>query len=222
MSSCGTANADRLDAAKARVEPALRRAVADAGLDWGAAVFMRIFKSENVLEVWLEDTDGDFALFKAYPVCAWSGALGPKLKTGDGQAPEGFYFVTPGAMNPNSDYHLSFNLGFPNAFDRAHGRTGSFLMVHGDCVSIGCYAMTDGGIEEIYLLADAAFAAGQPFFRVHAFPFRMTDEAMATYDASPWIDFWRNLKTGYDWFEEKGAPPNAAVDEKAYVFSDVD
>lgn len=164
--------------------------------------------------------DGEtFTLFKGYPICAWSGNLGPKEKEGDGQSPEGFYFVPPDAMNPNSQFHLSFNLGFPNAYDRAHGRTGSFLMVHGDCVSIGCYAMTDKAIEEIYVLAEAAHTGGQSYFRVHIFPFRMTDENMSAHDASPWIDYWRNLKAGYDAFEDTRIPPNVRVENKNYVFN---
>ena len=136
------------------------------------------------------------------------------------RGPEGFYFVTPGRLNPFSKFHLSFNLGYPNAYDRAHGRTGGALMVHGDCVSIGCYAMTDAGIEEIYALADAAFREGQPFFRVHVFPFRMTDENMARHEKSRWKDFWENLKEGYDFFERSGRPPNVEVRGGRYVFEE--
>jgi murein L,D-transpeptidase YafK len=122
-------------------------------------------------------------------------------------------------MNPLSNYHLSFNLGYPNSYDRLHGRTGSALMVHGSCVSIGCYAMTDKGIEEIFTLADAALCNGQPFFRVHIFPFPMTEENMRKHVNSKWYEFWKNLKEGYDFFEEGGHnPPNVEVKNKQYVF----
>ena len=177
-----------------KVTPGLQNDLSNAGLSLGAAVFIRIYKQSEELEVWLEQDSGSFKLFRTYPICYFSGDLGPKLQEGDNQSPEGFYFVKPGQLNPWSRFHLSFNLGFPNAYDRAHGRTGSALMVHGSCVSVGCYAMTDGKIEEIYALMAAAFEAGQPFIRVHVFPFVMNAANMAAQSNSPWIDFWSNLK----------------------------
>ncbi len=191
----------------------------DAGLRFGAPVYIRIFKESKELEVWLKKDDS-FALFKTYPICTYGyGSLGPKLRQGDGQAPEGFYFVTPGRLNPYSKFHLSFNLGYPNQYDRRHGRSGSALMVHGDCVSIGCYAMTDPAIEEIYALVDAAFRNGQPFFRVHIFPFRMTQENMKKHGESEWRSFWKNLKQGYDFFEaQENVPPDVQVINSEYVF----
>jgi murein L,D-transpeptidase YafK len=184
----------------------------------GAPLFVRIFKAERVLEVWLRAKQG-FRHFKSYPICAYSGAVGPKLAQGDRQSPEGFYFVTPRRLNPWSRYHLSFDLGYPNAYDRAHRRTGDFLMVHGDCVSIGCYAMTNPGIEEIYTLASMALSNGQGFFRVHVFPFRLSDENLARHSNSPWQSFWQNLRIGYDWFEQHRLPPNVEVNHRKYVFS---
>ncbi len=180
-------------------------------------IFVRIFKEESELEIWKQRDDGQFYHFKTYPICNWSGDLGPKIKRGDKQAPEGFYRVTRHQMNPNSNYHLAFNLGYPNAFDRAHGRTGEFLMVHGDCKSAGCYAMTDGLMEEIYALAREAFIGGQEAFEVHAFPFRMTDEKMALHEDSPHYEFWRTLKEAYDFFEETRIPPSIAVCERRYL-----
>lgn len=188
-------------------------------------VFLRIVKSQGgtdkdgVLEAFVENQDGEFVLFKSWDICTWSGTLGPKIQEGDGQSPEGFYFVKPAQMNPNSSYHLSFNLGFPNRFDREHGRTGSFLMVHGNCVSIGCYAMTDAGIEEIYTLMTRAFDRGQPFIRVHIYPFPMTSENISLHSDNSNFDFWRNLKTGWDWFEGNARPPDVSVYRKKYVFS---
>ena len=202
----------------AGVKPGLQSALDEKNLLWGANIYMRIFKQEKQLEVWLK-SDSTFQLFKTYAVCTWgSGTLGPKLRQGDGQAPEGFYTVAPEQLNPSSTFHLSFNLGYPNRYDRAHKRTGSALMVHGDCVSIGCYAMTNEKIEEIYALADAAFRFGQKSFQVHIFPFRMTDGNLQEQTSSTWYDFWENLKTGYDLFAEHGTPPDVQVRDGNYVF----
>jgi murein L,D-transpeptidase YafK len=142
-------------------------------------ILVRIFKEEAELDVWKQDNSGRFALLRTYPICRWSGELGPKIKQGDRQAPEGFYTISPGQMNPNSSYYLAINTGFPNAYDRANGRTGAFLMIHGDCASAGCYAMTDEQIAEIYALAREAFFGGQKSFQLEAFPFRMTPLNMA-------------------------------------------
>lgn len=201
----------------AAVAPSLISDLKTKGLSYGAPVFIRIFKAERELEVWVKEEDV-FELFRTYPIVAMSGSPGPKLQEGDRQAPEGFYFVPPSRMNPHSRYHLSFNLGYPNTYDRAHNRTGSALMVHGDQVSVGCYAMTDSKIEEIYALTDAALRNGQKFFRVHCFPFRMTQENMEMYSESKWTSFWENLKEGYDAFEKTNQPPNVEVRNSMYVF----
>ena len=209
----------RIEQAKHTVLPRLRRELSRKNLRLGAPVFMRVFKEEKVLELWIEkEKGGQFELFKLYPICAYSGKLGPKLAEGDRQAPEGFYFVPRSRMNPNSKFHLSFNLGYPNAFERAKGRTGSFLMIHGNCVSIGCYAMGDRQIEEIYLLADAALDGGQAFFRVHCFPFRMTAEQLKKHAGNRWHDFWLNLKQGYDHFEHRKRPPEVTGNDSGYRF----
>jgi murein L,D-transpeptidase YafK len=181
-------------------------------------ILVRIFKEESELEVWKQDTNGQFALLKTYPICRWSGELGPKIKEGDRQAPEGFYTITPGQMNPNSAYYLSFDLGYPNAFDRAYGRTGSQLMVHGDCSSRGCYSMTDEQISEIYALGRDAFFGGQKSFQVQAYPFRMTAKNMARHRNNPNVAFWKMLKTGNDHFEVSHLEPKVNVCEKHYVF----
>lgn len=194
-----------------------RALLASKGMREEAPIFIRIFKQESELEVWKQKDDGSFALFKTYPICNWSGDLGPKEREGDKQAPEGFYTVTASRMNPNSAFYLSFNLGFPNAYDKAYGRTGAHLMVHGDCKSAGCYAMTDALIEEIYLLAREAFKGGQQAFHVHAFPFRMTDAKLSRYRNHKWYGFWRNLKQGYDYFEVAKRPPAVEVCERRYL-----
>ena len=148
------------------------------GLAPGAPVFLRIFKLESELEIWMEK-DGRYQLFATYPICLWSGRLGPKLREGDRQAPEGFYAVTKEELNPNSRWHRSFSLGFPNEFDRSLGRTGSFIMVHGGCQSVGCFAMTNDVVDEIWRLVTAALDSGQPAFNVQVFPFRMTEKNLA-------------------------------------------
>jgi murein L,D-transpeptidase YafK len=190
--------------------------LADKGMRLSAPIFVRIYKEESELEVW-KLKDGRFQHFRTYPICAWSGGLGPKVRVGDKQAPEGFYTVGPGQMNPNSQYHLAFNVGFPNAYDSANGHTGSALMVHGDCKSAGCFAMTDARIEEIYALAREAFAGGQKYFHVHIMPFRMTAANMANHWDSPWRQFWLRLKEGYDSFETTGKPPIVKVCGKQYM-----
>lgn len=187
------------------------------GMRVEAPIFVRIFKEESELEVWKQRDDGRFYHFKSYPICNWSGDLGPKVKQGDKQAPEGFYRVANNQLNPNSQFHVSFNLGYPNAYDKALGRTGDFLMVHGKCKSAGCYAMTDALIEEIYGVAREALKGGQQSFDVHAFPFRMTDENMQRHAKSKWIGFWRTLKQGYDQFEVNRVPPPIAICEHRYI-----
>ena len=181
----------------------------------GDPIFVRIFKEEAILEVWIK-TETKYAHLKDYIICASSGYLGPKVKEGDRQAPEGFYKVRKHQLNPKSKYHLSFNLGYPNRYDREHDRTGSFLMVHGNCVSVGCYAMTDEKIEEIYALVEGALNHGQHYVNVHAYPFRMTEENMDLYEGNIWYDFWTNLKEGYDYFESEKVPPKIKVEELRY------
>jgi murein L,D-transpeptidase YafK len=181
-------------------------------------ILVRIFKEESELEVWKEDRTGRFALLRTYPICRWSGELGPKIKQGDRQAPEGFYTITPALMNPNSNYYLAINTGFPNAYDRANDRTGQFLMIHGDCSSAGCYAMTDEQIAEIYSLARESFFGGQKAFQIQAFPFHMTALNMARHRNSPHLAFWKMIKEGYDHFEVTRKEPKVDVCEKRYVF----
>ncbi len=187
------------------------------GMNTAAPIFVRIFKEESELEVWKMRDDGRFYHFKTYPICNWSGDLGPKQVQGDKQAPEGFYTISQTQMNPNSKFYLAFNLGYPNAYDRSLGRTGEALMVHGKCKSAGCYAMTDALAEEIYGLARDAMRSGQTSFQVHAFPFRMTQEKLDRFKGHKWYAFWKTLKQGYDSFEINRIPPSIAVCEKRYI-----
>ncbi len=192
--------------------------MAQRGTTASAPVLLRVFKKESELEVWKRGRDGRFALLKTFPICRWSGQLGPKLRTGDRQTPEGFYSVGPRQMNPNSRYYLSFDTGYPNAYDRAHGGTGSALMVHGTCSSMGCYAMTDRQVGEIFSLVREAFAGGQAAFQFQAFPFRMSAANMARYRTDGHMAFWRQLKEGSDRFEATGEEPAVGVRDGRYVF----
>lgn len=188
-------------------------------MDKASPILVRLFKQEAELEVWKQDRSGRFALLKTYPICRWSGDLGPKIREGDRQAPEGFYSITPAQMNPQSAYYLSFNMGYPNAYDKAWGRTGSQLMVHGDCSSRGCYAMTDEQISEIYALGRESFFGGQNAFQVQAYPFRMTPQNMARHRNNPNMPFWKMIKEGNDHFEVTRQEPKVDFCEKKYVFN---
>jgi murein L,D-transpeptidase YafK len=189
------------------------------GMSPSDPILIRAYKKESEMEVWKRGRDGRYALLRTLPICRWSGQLGPKVRQGDRQAPEGFYTVTPAQMNPNSAYYLSFDTGFPNAYDRAQGASGAHLMVHGTCSSAGCYAMTDEGAAELYAVAREAFAGGQRAFQFQAYPFRMTAENIAKYRADPNIAFWQNLKEGSDRFEATREEPQVAVASGRYVFS---
>jgi murein L,D-transpeptidase YafK len=201
------------------LSPEMSNLLTQKGMPVESPMLARVFKQESELEIWKQDNSGRFALLKTYPICRWSGELGPKIKEGDRQAPEGFYDITPGQMNPNSQFYLAFNLGYPNAFDRAHGRTGAHLMVHGDCSSRGCYSMTDEQIAEIYSLARESFFGGQRSFQVQAYPFRMTPANFAKHRNNPNIAFWKMLKRGNDHFELTRTEPKVDVCEKRYVFN---
>ena len=181
-------------------------------------ILVRIFKEESELEVWKQDTTGQFQLLKVYPICRWSGELGPKKIEGDRQAPEGFYAITPGLMNPNSNYYLAINIGFPNAYDKANGYSGAFLMIHGDCSSRGCYAMTDEQIGEIYSLARDSFLGGQKEFQIQAYPFRLTAANLAKHRDNPNMPFWMMLKEGDDHFAVTHLEPKVNVCDRHYVF----
>ncbi len=209
----------RVGLVRQRLEARLRRELDLGHFRLGDPVFVRIFKESRELEVWIKPQGGEeFQLWKTFPIAAMSGTLGPKVQQGDGQAPEGFYTVDARALNPQSAYHLAFNVGYPNRYDREHGHNGSLIMVHGSNKSIGCFAMTDPVIEEIYLVAEAALQAGQAEFPVHVFPFRMTRERMEQMQGSKWAPFWENLRVGYKRFELTHLPPEVKVEDGCYIF----
>ena len=217
LAACGQTDGGGIAPAALPVSKSAVHLMEQKGMTTASPIFIRIFKEESELEVWKARDDGHFYHFKTYPICNWSGDLGPKLEQGDRQSPEGFYNVSTAQMNPNSNYYLSFNVGFPNAFDRAYGRTGSAVMVHGNCKSAGCYAMTDALVEEIYGVVREALAGGQKQIALHAFPFRMTNDNMKRHQGNQWMPFWKTLKQGYDSFEIARQPPAIAVCSKQYV-----
>lgn len=189
-------------------------------------VFFRVFKRDQVLEVWARNRGtGSFRLLKTYPVCKLSGQMGPKRRQGDGQIPEGFYEID--LLNPQSNYHLSMRVDYPNAVDRARegGRAplGGDIYIHGGCATIGCVPVTDRWIEEIYLIALGARDAGQATIPVHLFPTRLDDAGMRwlarTYGTA-FVDypFWQNLREGYQLFETSRLVPGVAYDGARYTF----
>ncbi len=218
---------ERSEAAARRVGTLIEAEMARLGMKIGDPIFIRTFKETSELELWVQPKGSEtFIFYKNYPIARWTGKLGPKRRAGDDQTPEGFYWVAPRHLNPASRHHLSINIGFPNQFDRNRRWSGSLIMIHGGAETSGGFAMTDAGIEEIYTLAQASLQAGQEFFRVHCFPFRMTDGRMnralteleKTAEGKELLEFWANLKIGYDYFEIVGKPPNTSLKNDKYVF----
>ncbi|MCJ7597636.1 MAG: murein L,D-transpeptidase [Methyloceanibacter sp.] len=215
LSACGQFTPTYLKPLSAKT----RALLAEKGMTEESPILVRIFKAESELEVWKAKDDGRFYHFKTYPICDWSGKLGPKQNQGDRQTPEGFYLINEGQMNPKSKYHLAFNVGFPNSYDRSFGRTGADIMVHGDCKSAGCFAMTDAVVEEIYILARESLSGDQSEFQLQAYPFRMTTANMAQHKGDQWYGFWQNLKEGYDYFEVARLPVKVDVCDHRYVIN---
>lgn len=193
--------------------------MSEKGMSKDQPILIRSYKKESELEIWKRKGNGQYALLKTYPMCRWSGQLGPKVREGDRQAPEGFYAITPAQMNPNSSFYVSFNMGYPNAYDRSYGRTGAHLMVHGACSSAGCYSMTDDQMGEIYALVREAHNGGQKAVQMQALPFRMTPQNLAKHRLDSNIAFWKNLKEGTDYFEIAKDEPPVGVSGGRYVFN---
>jgi murein L,D-transpeptidase YafK len=204
-------------------EDALQKEFRAKGLEWPARyVFMRSFKYDGQLEVWVKsEAKEKYKLFKTYKVCLQSGAMGPKRVQGDYQVPEGFYYINE--FNPNSAYHLALGLNYPNASDKILSdplRPGNGIYIHGSCVSVGCIPVTDQDIEEIYIIASAAKASGEDFIPVHIFPVQ--------YSRKKSLDFYNNyvrnnpslqqfgsqLRAAYDKFEATKEIPIVLVDSK--------
>jgi murein L,D-transpeptidase YafK len=195
----------------------LQERLREKGVTLGDPILIRIFKAESELEIWKEKGDG-YVLFATYPICHWSGTLGPKLRDGDRQAPEGFYTLTKSQTRHVGRWPRSLDIGFPNILDQSQARTGSSILIHGGCSSIGCFAMTNPVSDEIHQLTVAAMDAGEQLVPVHIYPFRMTDQNTAAESSSPWNAYWNNLKEGYDLFERTKRPPIISVCNGRYIF----
>ncbi|MCA0400708.1 MAG: murein L,D-transpeptidase [Proteobacteria bacterium] len=201
------------------ISPQMQALMSQKGMNARSPILIRTYKKESELEVWKQDASGQYALLKTFPMCRWSGQLGPKKVEGDRQVPEGFYAITQNQLNPNSSYYLSFNVGYPNAFDRAHGRNGTNIMVHGACSSRGCFSMTDEQIADIYALTREAFGGGQKAVQMQSFPFRMSAENLAKFRADENMPFWKNLKEGADHFDVTKREVQVSVCNRRYVFN---
>jgi murein L,D-transpeptidase YafK len=201
------------------VPPSTVKLMSEKAMSKESPILIRSYKKESELEIWKRGSDGKYALLKTYPMCRWSGQLGPKKYEGDRQVPEGFYSLTPSQLNPNSSFYVAMNVGYPNALDKAFGRTGGLIMVHGACSSSGCMSMTDEQMAEIYALTREAFTGGQSQIQIQSMPFRMTPKNFAKFRADPNLAFWKNLKEGMDHFEVTKQEPKVAACSKKYVFN---
>lgn len=201
------------------ISPEVLSLMEQKGTTKASPMLIRAYKKEAEFEVWKQARDGRYVHLKTFPMCRWSGQLGPKTREGDRQVPEGFYAIGPGQMNPNSNYYLSLNVGYPNAYDRSHGATGGLIMVHGACSSAGCFSMTDEQIAEIYAVARESFSGGQRAIQFQSLPFRMTAQNLAKHRLDPHIAFWRQLKEGSDRFEVTRLEPKVGVCNRHYVFN---
>lgn len=185
-------------------------------------IFIRAFKQDKVLELWAKNTsDEKYKLVTTYDICKSSGTIGPKRREGDGQVPEGVYYID--RFNPKSSYHLSLGINYPNEYDKIHAdkdTPGSDIFIHGACVTVGCLPMTDDKVKEIYLFAEFAKRSGQEKIPVHIFPFHLTEENISKGD-SKYLEFWRNLKGGYDYFEKNYTVSSVKVDSQGkYIWTE--
>ena len=213
---------ERVREVKARIGARLSAELQKSGLALGDQVYLRVYKKEEVMEVWMKPRGGKkYEPYKRYRIAGMSGGLGPKEAEGDYQAPEGCYEVTKGRLNPWSNYHLSFNVGYPNRYDRFHKRTGSYIMVHGSNVSAGCFAMTDPVIEEIYLIVEAALSQGQKVVHLHSFPYNFALEGNHRVPQQrryrQWGSFWQDLRAVWEAFEETQTVPIIEVRDGKYA-----
>ena len=180
-------------------------------------VLLRIFKEERVLELWRQHKDGRFVRVSTIEICKVSGGLGPKRRYGDLQGPEGFYEITASSLNPLSREWLSINTGYPNQFDRANRATGDSVMIHGGCRSVGCYAIEDGPIQELYAAVRDALSAGQRTIQLQIYPFRMGYWNWKLHEQDQHAEFWQQLKAGYDRFEQTNQPLDIRIERNRYI-----
>ncbi|RFZ95151.1 2-dehydro-3-deoxyphosphooctonate aldolase [Mucilaginibacter conchicola] len=206
----------RASDARSKLWPKLQKQLTDGGFNSKYELYLRIVKQTDQLEIWAKKGKR-FEFFKGYNICYYSGGLGTKTKAGDNKSPEGFYTISAGQLHPTSQYHLAVNIGYPNALETQKGYTGNAIMIHGNCASVGCYAMTDDGIEEIYTLLYKAFTSGQQKIALEIYPFKMDNQHLKDFAASPYMAFWKMLKPAYDKFEKDHLPANISVANGQYV-----
>ncbi len=219
----------RVRAAFQEKDGPLRSLFADQGIPYPPQkLFIRVFKQEKILEVWASSTsDAVFKLAKRYAICRTSGNLGPKRREGDLQIPEGFYVID--RFNPKSNFYLSLGVNYPNQADKILGEKGELggdIFIHGGCVTIGCVPITDEYIKEVYWLAVQAKSNGHAKIPVHIFPTKLDDHTMTRLKSTfpnndTLINFWKNLKIGYNWFEQSQKLPTISINrDGTYQFSD--
>ena len=187
------------------------------------SMLINAYIAEGKLEVWLKSKSSPtYSLFRTYNFCAHSGTIGPKVIEGDGQTPEGFYYIN--VFNPVSSFHLSLGLNYPNAVDLARTgkdrKPGNDIYIHGNCVTVGCIPLTDDKIKEVYILGVEARNAGQDKIPVNIFPFKMTNANMKKYVAqfSIQANFWKTLQLGYLAFEKRKNQAKIMEVKGKYVF----
>ena len=209
---------ERVKTAFKKNESLVKKKLALVGARIVPEIFIRAFKQEKLLQVFVKNGTGKFVRYDNFKICAASGKPGPKKKQGDQQVPEGFYHIA--VFNPVSKFHLSLGINYPNEADQRKYKAsdkGGDIYIHGECASIGCLAMNEK-IEEIYVLAVMAHAAGQEKIPVHIFPFRMSEKNFDQYvnPKSKLQPFWKNLQQGFLFFENKKRVPLVSVDEKGF------
>ena len=189
------------------------------GLKLGSPIFLRVYKKTSKMELWVAQGPR-YALFKTYRICRWSGGLGPKMYEGDRQSPEGLYHITAEDLIVNARWHRAMNINYPNRFDVVNGRGGSGILIHGKCGSVGCFAIEDANVEEVYTAVDAALRAGQASVPVLALPFSFAQHAPAVEDTLRLNEFWADLRRADLLFNRDHIPPSAWVCDGRYFFSD--
>ena len=218
LAACNTTSIDSRRGLAPQSESIINASLS-AGSTATSPVLLRIFKQSNELELWRMTKNGTYVLVRTYNICAFSGELGPKIRQGDRQAPEGFYSIGAGQLNYNSIRFLSLNTGFPNKFDKQNGYTGSSLMIHGGCDSAGCYAIEDAPIQEVFTAVRDALRAGQRSVQLQIYPFRLSTWNMYFNNTNKHISFWRQLKVGYDKFELSRQELNVSVVKGKYIIN---
>lgn len=198
-----------------KIKSALSQRLNAKGMSLGNQAFIRILKIPGTLELWIKKGE-KFKLFFSYPICTYSGYPGPKMREGDWQSPEGFYQVQRNQLNPTSNYHLAFDIGYPNLYDINNNRDGSNIMIHGGCSSTGCFAMSNKWMEEIYFTVQQALLNGQKKVPVHIYPFALTKPNLERFSHSPWINFWKSIAPMYNYFETRKQIPTISVVNNKY------